>query len=91
MLILIGILVVAFAGAAYYLFGTNSSSLVGQGTDPVADRLQADLSALQKERQDLLPSLDSIFSDARFQALQPYGNMPVQPGATGRTNPFLPF
>lgn len=37
-------------------------------------------------------SLDfSIFDDLRFKSLKIFGELPVQPGATGRVDIFAPF
>lgn len=33
----------------------------------------------------------SIFDDARFKSLKIFGESPVQPGASGRTDLFAPF
>lgn len=90
-LVLIGLLVAIFLAGFYYLFGTNTGGIVGTSADPVIQKMQTDLSDLQKVRNGLLPSLESLFDDVRFRELKQFGAVPVEPGKIGRDNPFQPL
>ncbi|MFH1171711.1 MAG: hypothetical protein V1778_04190 [bacterium] len=91
MMLLVGFLAVFVAGGLYYLFGMNNAGIISSGQDPTMQRLQSNLRDLQAVQQSLLPSLQKLFDDTRFQELKQYGDIPVQPGKTGRANPFAPF
>ena len=91
MLVLIGVLLVIVLVGFYYLFGSKTGGIVGTSTDPVMQRMQTDLSEVQKVRNSLLPSLETLFDDVRFRELKQYGAVPVEPGKIGRDNPFQPL
>lgn len=91
MLVLVGLLVVVFGVGFYYLFGSKTGVIVGAGVDPAVQKMQTDLGELQKIRNGLLPSLEKLFDDVRFQELKQYGDVPVEPGKIGRDNPFQPL
>lgn len=87
---LFGVLLI---GGFWYLFGVQETGITGGGssTDPATERLRSELRELKGVHQDLLPSLERLYDDARFQALTQYGEVPVPAGTTGRPNPFQPL
>ncbi len=79
-LILYLIMLFGFALGWLYVGQTDQSQLVPQV--PAALQLTT-LRSLQNLKIDF-----SILSDPQFRALRAYGELPVQPGAGGKTNPF---
>ncbi len=65
---------------AYFLFIAPPSSSTSSGDNQVVQR---DLPIVNDFGE-------KIFDDPRFQSLQPYGDLPVDRGAIGRSNPFEP-
>lgn len=90
-LLLLGLLGAAVIGGLYYVYGTGNSTGSGAQTDAVTQRLHTDLNEVNAVGDALLPSLDSLLGDPRFQELKQFGELPVEQGPTGRKNPFLPF
>lgn len=90
-LALILTLAVVVVGGLYYLLQGGTSSISGPSADPVTQQLNEQLKETEGINRDLLSSLEDLFRDVRFLELKQYGTLPVEPGKTGRPNPFLSF
>jgi hypothetical protein len=91
MFTLIVFLAIIVLGGFWYLYQPGGGGIVGQEADPKIRQLQSDLSDLERVRQNLLPSLEKLYDDVRFQELKQYGDVPVERGEIGRPNPFQPL
>lgn len=79
----------AVAGGAYLLFFAKSPGPTASN-DTVIQSLQNEAREMRALDESLLPDLNALYGDARFQRLQQYGSLPVEVGPQGRTNPFAP-
>ena len=83
-LILVGIVLLGFA--AGYFFYTQ----FGETTVPTLETYNIPASDSLNKFKDL--KLDfSTFNDMTFGALRIFGESPIKPGATGRTDMFAPY
>lgn len=91
MIILLGVFAgLAVAGGAYLLFFTESPG-TASSTDATIQAIQKEAREMHELDQSLLPDLNRVYSDSRFQRLQQYGLLPVEVGSQGRSNPFAPI
>ncbi len=84
------VLLAVIAGAALYVFVFQGSTTGGGSSigDIDVERLRTTLQDTTKVDQDILVNLEKLLDDVRFQELKPFGEVPVEIGKTGRTNPF---
>lgn len=90
-IIYIVILVVAILTTLYYAViapTLNHGSSSTTGTTSPQEQQGRDLRALEER---LIPDLDKVSSDPRFQSLKQYGDTQVQAAPMGRSNPFQPL
>ena len=87
LIVAVGILVL---GGLYYLFGSGAG-ITPATDDPTITRLRRELSDVEKTDRELLPDLQKLLEDVRFEELKQFGELPVDVGTLGRANPFQPF
>ena len=75
---------IIFMGLALgYLYYSQTSEII---VDTGAVQLDPDLQYFENAKLDF-----SILEDERYKALEVYGEVPVDPGITGRRNIFAPI
>ncbi len=88
--LLIVFFTLAALGTLFYFF-----ILPAFQTAPSSDTTTQNLEDTSREvrvlRESLVPDLERLFQDARFEELKQYGDTNIEVGKLGRDNPFQPL
>ena len=80
--IMLGFIIFIGAAAGYLYYSQTSEIIVDTGGSPISQEL---------ENFDRIKLDFSILEDERYKSLEVYGEIPVNPGVTGRKNIFAPI
>jgi len=80
--VLLGFIIFIGSAVGYLYYSQTSEIFVDTGGPPISQEL---------EKFDKIKLDFSILEDERFKALEVYGEIPVNPGVTGRRNIFAPI
>lgn len=80
--VMLGFIIFIGAAAGYLYYSQTSEVIVDIGGPPISQEL---------EKFDRIKLDFSILEDERYRSLEVYGEIPVDPGVTGRKNIFAPI
>lgn len=80
--VILGFIIFIGFAVGYLYYSQTSETIVSTGTVS----LDPDLEYFQNTKLDF-----SILEDERYKSLEVYGEVPVDPGVTGRKNIFAPI
>lgn len=79
---MLGFIIFIGAAAGYLYYSQTAEVIVDIGGPPISQEL---------EKFDRIKLDFSILEDERYRSLEVYGEIPVDPGVTGRKNIFAPI
>lgn len=90
--LMIILVVIIIGGAGFYFYlSRRSSAPQGVATDPALLSVEQNVRDVKTVDESIVPDLERLLQDKRFLELRQYGDLPVEVGPKGRSNPFLPL